>query len=106
MLPPGAIMRAAARGARARFAEVHRDQCTPREQSNVRRNGDDWRVCRSRHLQRSLLRLAAMSTRGAGGIARALLGSVATAVVRTSEVPVLLVTPNVPIPMLPRASRG
>jgi universal stress protein E len=49
-------------------------------------------------IRQDLIDFIAMSTRGAGGIARAMLGSVATAVVRASEVPVLLVTPNVPIP--------
>jgi nucleotide-binding universal stress UspA family protein len=41
-----------------------------------------------------LVDLIAMSTRGAGGVQRVLLGSVANRVVRTSEVPVLLVTPR------------
>jgi nucleotide-binding universal stress UspA family protein len=49
-------------------------------------------------IRQDLIDFIAMSTRGAGGIARTMLGSVATAVVRASEVPVLLVTPNVPIP--------
>ena len=49
-------------------------------------------------IRQDLVDFIAMSTRGAGGIARTMLGSVATAVVRASEVPVLLVTPNVPIP--------
>jgi nucleotide-binding universal stress UspA family protein len=49
-------------------------------------------------IRQDLIDFIAMSTRGAGGIPRTMLGSVATAVVRASEVPVLLVTPNVPIP--------
>jgi len=49
-------------------------------------------------IRQDLVDFIAMTTRGAGGIARTMLGSVATAVVRASEVPVLLVTPNVPIP--------
>ena len=49
-------------------------------------------------IREDLVDFIAMSTRGAGGIARTLLGSVATAVVRASEVPVFLVTPNVPMP--------
>jgi nucleotide-binding universal stress UspA family protein len=49
-------------------------------------------------IRQDLIDFIAMSTRGAGGIARTMLGSVATAVVRASEVPVLLVTPTVPIP--------
>jgi nucleotide-binding universal stress UspA family protein len=49
-------------------------------------------------IRQDLIDFIAMSTRGAGGIARTMLGSVATAVVRSSEVPVLLVTPNVPTP--------
>jgi len=64
------------------------------------------RVVEARHpavviveaIRQDLIDFIAMSTRGAGGIARTMLGSVATAVVRASEVPVLLVTPNVPIP--------
>jgi nucleotide-binding universal stress UspA family protein len=51
-------------------------------------------------IRQDLIDFIAMTTRGAGGIARTLLGSVATAVVRSSEVPVLLVTPGVPIPPL------
>jgi nucleotide-binding universal stress UspA family protein len=49
-------------------------------------------------IRQDLIDFIAMTTRGAGGIARAMLGSVATAVVRSSEVPVYLVTPNVRIP--------
>jgi nucleotide-binding universal stress UspA family protein len=49
-------------------------------------------------IRQDLIDFIAMTTRGAGGIARTMLGSVATAVVRASEVPVLLLTPNVPIP--------
>lgn len=48
-------------------------------------------------IRQDLVDFIAMTTRGAGGIARTMLGSVATAVVRSSEVPVFLVTPNVPI---------
>jgi nucleotide-binding universal stress UspA family protein len=49
-------------------------------------------------IRQDLIDFIAMTTRGAGGLARAMLGSVATAVVRSSEVPVFLVTPNVQIP--------
>jgi nucleotide-binding universal stress UspA family protein len=49
-------------------------------------------------IRQDLIDFIAMTTRGAGGMARTMLGSVATAVVRASEVPVLLVTPGVPIP--------
>ena len=49
-------------------------------------------------IRQDLIDFIAMTTRGAGGVARAMLGSVATAVVRASEVPVFLVTPEVPIP--------
>ena len=49
-------------------------------------------------IRQDLVDFIAMTTRGAGGIVRTVLGSVATAVVRSSEVPVLLVTPGVPIP--------
>ena len=64
------------------------------------------RVVEARHpaaviveaIRQDLVDFIAMSTRGAGGIARTMLGSVATAVVRASEVPVLLVNPNVPTP--------
>lgn len=67
------------------------------------------RVVEARHpavvivdaIRQDLVDFIAMSTRGAGGIARTMLGSVATAVVRSSEVPVFLVTPNVPIPSDP-----
>jgi len=48
-------------------------------------------------IRQDLVDFIAMTTRGAGGIARTMLGSVATAVVRSSEVPVFLVTPDVPI---------
>lgn len=41
----------------------------------------------------ALVDLIAMSTRGAGGLRRMVLGSVAEGVVRASEVPVLLLTP-------------
>jgi nucleotide-binding universal stress UspA family protein len=37
--------------------------------------------------------MIAMSTRGAGGVSRLVLGSVAQGVVRAAEVPVLLITP-------------
>ena len=40
-----------------------------------------------------LVEMIAMSTRGAGGLRRLVFGSVAEAVVRASEVPVLLLTP-------------
>jgi nucleotide-binding universal stress UspA family protein len=43
-----------------------------------------------------LVDLIAMSTRGAGGVERVLLGSVANRVARKSEVPVFLVTPPSP----------
>jgi nucleotide-binding universal stress UspA family protein len=49
-------------------------------------------------VRQDLMDFIAMTTRGAGGIARTMLGSVATAVVRASEVPVFLVTADVPIP--------
>ena len=49
-------------------------------------------------IRQDLIDFIAMTTRGAGGIVRTVFGSVATAVVRSSEVPVLLVTPSVPIP--------
>ena len=49
-------------------------------------------------IRQELVDFIAMTTRGAGGIVRTVLGRVATAVVRSSEVPVLLVTPDVPIP--------
>ena len=39
--------------------------------------------------------IIAMSTRGASGLGRLILGSVAEAVVRDSELPVLLLTPKV-----------
>lgn len=42
----------------------------------------------------ALVDLIAMSTRGAGGIRRLVLGSVAERVVRASEVPVMLLTPT------------
>ena len=42
----------------------------------------------------ALVELIAMSTRGAGGLRRLVLGSVAEGVVRTSEVPVMLLTPE------------
>jgi nucleotide-binding universal stress UspA family protein len=51
-------------------------------------------------IRQDLVDFIAMTTRGAGGVNRAILGSVATAVVRSSEVPVFLVTPNVPNPPL------
>jgi len=42
----------------------------------------------------ALVELIAMSTRGAGGLRRFVLGSVAEGVVRASEVPVMLLTPE------------
>jgi len=42
-------------------------------------------------VRRELADVIAMSTRGAGGLERLILGSVATGVARKSEVPVLLV---------------
>jgi len=42
----------------------------------------------------ALVELIAMSTRGAGGLRRFVLGSVAEGVVRESEVPVMLLTPE------------
>ena len=44
-------------------------------------------------IREALVELIAMSTRGAGGLRRMVLGSVAEGVVRASEVPVLLLTP-------------
>ncbi len=44
-------------------------------------------------VREALVDLIAMSTRGAGGLRRMVLGSVAERVVRTSEVPVMLLTP-------------
>jgi nucleotide-binding universal stress UspA family protein len=68
----------------------------------LRRQGRlvDIRVIESRHahdvileaVRAELVELIAMTTRGAGGLRRAVLGSVAEQVVRGSEVPVLLVT--------------
>jgi nucleotide-binding universal stress UspA family protein len=49
-------------------------------------------------IRQDLVDFVAMSTRGAGGIERMVLGSVATSVVRASEVPVLLVPPNTILP--------
>jgi nucleotide-binding universal stress UspA family protein len=49
-------------------------------------------------IRQDLVDFIAMTTRGAGGIARAMFGSVATDVVRGSEVPVFLVTADVPLP--------
>jgi nucleotide-binding universal stress UspA family protein len=45
-------------------------------------------------VREALVELIAMSTRGAGGLRRFVLGSVAEGVVRVSEVPVLLLTPT------------
>lgn len=45
-------------------------------------------------VRESLVELIAMSTRGAGGLRRMVLGSVAEGVVRASEVPVMLLTPT------------
>ena len=44
-------------------------------------------------VREALVELIAMSTRGAGGLRRMVLGSVAEGVVRASEVPVMLLTP-------------
>ena len=49
-------------------------------------------------IRQDLVDFIAMTTRGASGAERMLFGSVATAVVRASEVPVLLVTPAAAIP--------
>jgi nucleotide-binding universal stress UspA family protein len=53
-------------------------------------------------IRQDLVDFIAMSTRGAGGVERLVFGSVATAVVRASEVPVLLVTPATSVPRTPR----
>jgi nucleotide-binding universal stress UspA family protein len=45
-------------------------------------------------VREALVELIAMSTRGAGGLRRFVLGSVAEGVVRASEVPVMLLTPT------------
>jgi nucleotide-binding universal stress UspA family protein len=45
-------------------------------------------------IREALVELIAMSTRGAGGLRRFVLGSVAEGVVRESEVPVMLLTPE------------
>jgi nucleotide-binding universal stress UspA family protein len=45
-------------------------------------------------VRQDLVDMIAMSTRGAGGLERAVLGSVATGVVRRSEVPVILLASN------------
>ena len=52
-------------------------------------------------VRQELTDFIAMNTRGASGIARTVFGSVATAVVRSSEVPVFLITPNVLQPSPP-----
>jgi nucleotide-binding universal stress UspA family protein len=73
------------------------------ERIRVRGITADARVVEAQHpaaviveaIRQDLVDFIAMSTRGAGGIARTMLGSVATAVVRASEVPVFLVTPSV-----------
>jgi nucleotide-binding universal stress UspA family protein len=46
-------------------------------------------------VRHALVDIIAMSTRGAGGVTRAMLGSVSDAVVRRSDVPVLLVNPRI-----------
>jgi len=48
----------------------------------------------SASVREALVELIAMSTRGAGGLRRMVLGSVAEGVVRASEVPVMLLTPE------------
>ena len=53
-------------------------------------------------VRQDLVDFIAMSSRGARGVTRTVFGSVATAVVRASEVPVFLITPNVPTPTSPR----
>lgn len=68
----------------------------------LRRQGRhvDIRVIESRHahevileaIRVELVELIAMTTRGAGGLRRVVLGSIAEQVVRASEIPVLLVT--------------
>jgi len=49
-------------------------------------------------VRQELADFVAMTTRGAGGLARAVLGSTAASVLRASDVPVLLVTPGTHIP--------
>jgi hypothetical protein len=49
-------------------------------------------------LREDLADFIAMSTRGAGGIERTVLGGVATTVVRASEVPTFVVTPAATAP--------
>jgi nucleotide-binding universal stress UspA family protein len=50
-------------------------------------------------IRQELVDFIAMSTRGASGLDRLAFGSVATAVVRASEIPVLLVTPVTTVPV-------
>jgi nucleotide-binding universal stress UspA family protein len=50
-------------------------------------------------IRQELVDFIAMSTRGASGLDRLAFGSVATAVVRASEIPVLLVTPVATVPV-------
>lgn len=49
-------------------------------------------------VREALVDTIVMSTRGAGGLGRLILGSVAEQVVRQSEVPVMLLTPRVLAP--------
>jgi nucleotide-binding universal stress UspA family protein len=46
-------------------------------------------------VREELVEAIVMSTRGAGGLGRLILGSVAEQVVRSSELPVMLLTPRV-----------
>lgn len=55
---------------------------------------DDPAAAITAAIREALVELIVMSTRGAGGLRRMALGSVAEGVVRTSEVPVMLLTPT------------
>jgi nucleotide-binding universal stress UspA family protein len=61
--------------------------------------GDDPAATITAAVRQDLVDFIAMTTRGAGGVERFMFGSVATAVVRASEVPVLLVTPATTAPV-------
>jgi nucleotide-binding universal stress UspA family protein len=94
-LPDIARARAVAEGRLNRVADRLRAQGATAVRVRVVEAADPAAAI-NRAVREELVDFVAMSTRGASGLKRFVLGSVAERVVRESEVPVLLVTPGQP----------
>ena len=80
----------------ASYLEAMRDQWFPgRRGTNLVSSGDPAGLILLHALEKNI-DLIAMSTHGRSGLAKLFLGSVAAAVVRKSQLPVLLVRPDIP----------